>query len=152
MVGHGPTPDFGPYVPDYLVVQSSSAEAGHGGRRVVSRDGHVDIPEETLRVTACTPEPTRAGCWPLVFGDSDLEVPPKVEWFPAADEKTWRPVRAQALLASAQSLRGNPELVLRTVRAAAALVAVDLEKVARELSAISYAGETLDQTYERRKR
>jgi len=147
MVGHGPAPDFGPYVPDFVIVQS-----GQGRRRVFSRDGHIDIPEENLKVTACTPEPMRAGCWPLVFGDSDLELSLKVEWFPASDEKNWRPVRAQLLLASAQSLRGNPELALRTVRAAAALVAVDIEKVARDLSAAAFAGETLDQTYERRKR
>lgn len=152
MVGHGPAPDFGPYVPDYVVVQSVTAEAGQGRRRVFSRDGHVDIPEESLKVTACTPEPVRSGCWPLVFGDLDLELPLRVEWFPVSDEKTWRPVRAKVLLASAQSLKGNPELALRTVRAAAALVAVDLEKVARDLSATAFAGETLDQTYERRKR
>lgn len=149
MVGHGPAPDFGPYVPDFVIVQS---ENGHGRRRVVSRDGHLDIPEGALRVTACNPETMRSGFWPLVFGDSDLELPLRVEWFPIADEKTWRPVRAQLLLASAQSLKGSPELSLRTVRAAAALVAVDIEKVARDLSASAFAGETLDQTYERRKR
>ncbi len=147
MVGHGPAPDFGPYVPDFVIVQS-----GAGRRRVFSRDGHVDIPEGGLRITACIPEPLRAGCWPLVFGDSDIELPLKVEWFPTADEKTWRALRAQALLASSQSLKGNPELALRTVRAAAALVAVDVEKVARDLSAVALAGESLEQTYERRKR
>jgi hypothetical protein len=147
MVGHGPTPDFGPYVPDFIIVRS-----GVGRRRVFSRDGHVDIPEENLKVTVCTPEPVRPGCWPLVFGDQDVELPPKVEWFPIADEKTWRPVRAQSLLASARPLRGSPELTLRTVRAAAALVAVDIEKVARDLAAAAFAGESLEQTYERKKR
>jgi hypothetical protein len=144
MVGHGPAPDFGPYVPDYVIVQ-----AGHGIRHVFSRDGRLDISDKTLKVTECAPEPMAAGCWPLVFGDLDLKLSLKVEWFPTSDEKTWRPVRAQRLLASAQSLKGDPELSLRTIRAAAALVAVDIEKMARDTPAW---GETPDRPYGSRKR
>lgn len=145
LVGHGPAPDFGPYVPDLLVVRDEE-----GARRVFSRDGPVELFEGKLPVSECEPEPVQKGCWPLVFRDQDVDLPLRFEWFPLSDEKKWRIVRAQSLLLSAKSLRGNPELSLRTVRAAAALVAVDIEKVARDLSVLSFSGESLVETLERR--
>lgn len=146
MVGHGPAPDFGPYVPDFIVVKDGER------RRVVSRDGDLSVPEERLQVTPCTPEPRMDGCWPLVFREDDISLPLRVEWFPLAEEEGWRPARAKSLLESAKALHGRPELALRTVRAASALVLIDIERVAGELSAKAFSGESLVEAYERQKR
>lgn len=145
MVGHGPAPDFGPYVPGFLVVMDE-----RGRRRVVSRDGDSEVSEERLPVSPCVPEPVRAGSWPLVFSQEDLSGP-KAEWFPLPEEARWRPARARVLLESVKTSCG-PELALRTVRAAAALISVDISKMAEDLSAEAIAGESLDETYERQKK
>ncbi len=148
VVGYGPGRDFGPTVPSFLVVRD-----GDGRTKVVTRDGDSRIPPERVsdRTVQCSPEPMQAGMWPLLFSPEDIGHPRATEWYPLSEEARWLPARAKSLLSEGSSVRGRPELALRTVRAASAMVSLDIDKVVKELSAHAFHGESLDETYERRR-
>jgi len=155
LVGHGPVPSHSPYVPDFLVVKDEQ-----GRLHVHSRQGRIDVPvERAIRdhlVASCDIEPLRPGKWPLIQVLEPESGPPfkssVADWFSLDEEASWRSARAQALLRESTTLKGDPEAALRSIRAAAALVAVDLDKTVRELRAQAAPGETLSEVLERRKR
>jgi len=148
IVGYGPARDFGPTVPSFLIIRDDS-----GAMRVVTRDGDSPVPPERVldRAARCAPEPARPGLWPLMFSLEDIGSPRPNEWYSLEEERRWLPARAKALLAEGSSLRGRPEMALRTVRAASAMVSVDIDKMVKELSSSAFHGETLEETYERKR-
>lgn len=157
MVGHGPVPGHSPYVPDVIVL------LGEHGLHARSRTGAEVAVDRVGSVGRCNPEPVAPGLWPLVHVlDPESGAPfrtEKVEWFPLADEAAWRSSRAQDLLRRAQdllrdssSMAGSPELALRAIKAAGALASVDVEKTVIDLRSAAAPGESLVETFERRKR
>jgi hypothetical protein len=152
VVAHGPAPEVGPYAPDYLVARSDD-----GREAVLTRDGESDVPPGRLprRASLATPEPMRPGHWPIVFAAGDLglgkEVP-RVVWVLSTDEALKRRELAGLVLQGVAELRGKPELALASIRAAGALVAIDVDKRVGELLAAAAPGESLVEAYDRQRR
>ncbi len=147
--GYGPISEFGPVVPDFLVVGPLNGE-----RRLITRAGPAAGPEVPFKFTECRPPVTLGDGWPLMFANSDFGAGgpvPRAEWFPLADEARWRPKRAQEIVMSMAALCKDPELVLRTVNAAGALVAVDVEKMVQGLKSEARPGESLVDVLGRRR-
>ncbi len=155
LVGHGPVPGHSPYVPDFIIVRDEQ-----GRNHVRSRKARLAVAHEKMArdhlVGHCTPEPFRPDRWPLVHLRDPESGPPfrtdRVEWFPLSEEAAWRSRTAQDLLRESTAMKGSPELALRSIKAAAALVSVDIEKTVRELRAEAAPGESLVETLERRRR
>lgn len=144
-------PSFSPYVPDLIVIRDEQ-----GRNHVHGRNGRLKVTLESVsaqrRVCPCTPEPVREGRWPIVHVLDPGGTSPRtelVEWLPAAEEADWRSKRAQALLRESGKMKGLPEEALSSIRAAAALAAVDLQRVVRDLESLAGPGESLSSVYER---
>ena len=141
--GSGQPPEDLPYVPDVLYLRQ--------GQRYwrLDRDGESDVGvpgyQHALQSgTAETdPIPWEPGSWAIVEKGH-------VKLFPKASEEEVRAARARELVASAPTVRGDPEKVLSMLRAAGALVRVPVDNLVSKLeSARASRDESLVEIFQR---